>query len=169
MLKSRCSILLVFFAFTFASINTPLSKEVDENKTKIDWVPYSSGMAQAKARDKAVFLFFCADWCTNCAKMEKETFKDNSVIEYLNANFISIKVKIDREHDIANKYRVRGLPTIILIYQNGKSSGLLPGYFSADRLLGLLKKLKRVLSNKSSFAKHISLVLGTNHSGPGNQ
>jgi thioredoxin-related protein len=97
-------------------------------------------MNQAKEQNRAVLLFFCADWCATCIKMEKETFKNKSVISYLKTNFISIKVKFDRQQKIANKYRVRGLPTTVLINSNGKKSGPLPGYISADRLLGLLKK-----------------------------
>lgn len=142
LLKSRLFIFLVFLAVIFASTKTQHTKGIDTYGTKINWMSYSSGITQAKARNHSIFLFFYADWCFNCAKMEKETFQDNSIIEYLNAHFISIKIKFDREQKIANEYHVRGLPTIVLVDPNDNSSRQLPGFFSADRLMGLLKEYK---------------------------
>lgn len=137
----NCVTLYVFLIFITASIVAPDSKAEGEKTNQVNWMAYASGMAQAKEQNKAVLLFFCADWCTTCIKMEKETFKDKSILAYLNANYISIKVKFDREQKIANKYRVRGLPTTVLIGTNRKESGPLLGPITADKLLGLLKKV----------------------------
>ena len=143
-LKSRLFILIIFSTFLLASINKPLSKETDKNGAEINWTSYSAGITQAKATNKALFLYFYTDWCFNCAKMEKETFKSDPIIVYLNANFISIRVKFDREQKIANQYCVRGIPTTVLIDPKGSNSSCqLPGFLSAKRLISLLKEFKR--------------------------
>lgn len=69
----------------------------------VEWQSYSTGMELAKNNNKAVFLHFYATWCGYCAKMEKDSFQDNSIAEYLNDNFISIRVDVDKEQNIAEK------------------------------------------------------------------
>jgi len=73
--------------------------------------------------------------------MAKETFQDHSVIAYLNANFISVRVNSDRERKIAASYGVRGVPTTWFLKENGEKIGSLPGYIPPDKLLSILKKV----------------------------
>ncbi|MFC1857423.1 thioredoxin family protein [Thermodesulfobacteriota bacterium] len=142
MSKSHGAILITVLVCALVSAKTPHSKELDKDKNIINWVPYSSGIAQAKVNNKPVFLHFYADWCAFCTKMAKETFKDRTVIKHLNANFISIRVDYDKEKDIAEEYRVRGFPTSILIDSKGKRRRTIPGYISAEKLLAKLKKIE---------------------------
>lgn len=76
----------------------------------IDWKPYKQGMVLARQQNKKVFLHFRADWCVYCDQMEQTTFKDSSVVQFLNNHFISIKVDGDRERSIAKTHRVTGYP-----------------------------------------------------------
>ena len=107
----------------------------------IEWQPYSSGMDSAKNNNKAIFLHFYAKWCGYCAKMEKESFQDDSIAEYLNENFISIRVDVDKEQNIAEKYGVFALPTTYFFSSSGEKLGSVPGYLSKDRLMTILKKI----------------------------
>ncbi len=118
---------------------------------KIQWQNYEKGIAMAKAQGKKVFLYFHADWCGYCTKMKKTTFKDNSVIRYLNDNFIAISVDSDREKKIAGSYGVRGLPTYWLLKEDSTKLSSLPGYVDAERLLVVLKYIKTESYGKMSF------------------
>ena len=71
---------LVFLALTLYFVAMPLSNAGDKKKKQVNWIPYASGMNQAKEQNKPVLLFFCADWCTTCIKMEKETFNNIMVV-----------------------------------------------------------------------------------------
>ena len=134
-LKRITIFLLVCFILNAATI------ESISAQSSIEWQPYSNGMDSAKNNKKSVFLHFYAKWCGYCAKMEKESFQDNSIAEYLNENFISIRVDVDKEQNIAEKYNVFALPTTYFFTSSGENLGSVPGYISKDRLMAMLKKV----------------------------
>jgi len=51
---------------------------------------YTEALAKAKEENKPVFLDVYAGWCGPCKKLKKTTFKDETVGEYFNKNFICI-------------------------------------------------------------------------------
>jgi thioredoxin-related protein len=105
----------------------------------IQWLSYAEGMQRGKAENKKVFLVFDADWCRYCLKMEKETFAKPTVIAYVNRNFIPISVNSDKEPEIAEKYKVRGLPSTWFISEAGEPIANRPGYIAPDEMLKILK------------------------------
>jgi thioredoxin-related protein len=105
----------------------------------IQWVSYDEGRQRGEAENKKVFLVFNADWCRYCLKMEKETFRNPTVIAYINRNFVPVSVDSDREQAIAEKYDVRGLPSTWFISEKGDRIGNRPGYIPADEMLKILK------------------------------
>ncbi len=107
----------------------------------IEWQSYTTGMDLAKKNSKSVFLHFYATWCSYCTKMEKESFQDDSIAEYLNDNFVSIRVDVDKEQNIADMYNVFGLPTTYFFSSSGENLGSVPGYISKDRLMTMLKEI----------------------------
>ena len=105
----------------------------------IQWFTYDEGMQRGKAQNKKVFLVFHADWCRYCLKMEKETFAKPTVIAYVNRNFIPISVNSDKQPDIAEKYKVRGLPMSWFLSETGEPIANRPGYIAPDDMLKILK------------------------------
>ena len=104
----------------------------------IKWYPYEEGMALGKSDGKKTFISFYADWCQYCRKMEKQTFKDPSIVSFLNENFIAIRVDVERERRIAAQYQISPLPDTWFISENGEIIGNKPGYMTAKELLPVL-------------------------------
>ena len=104
-------------------------------KHEINWYSYDKGIAAGKAEDKKIFLHFFADWCAYCKIMKNKTFKDASVVSYLNKNFISIKVNSDQERELAQKYRVRGLPTNWFLKETDEKIASRPGYIPPSEMI----------------------------------
>ena len=65
-------------------------------------------------------LKFSADWCRPCKKLT-ETL-DQMVLPYVVEN-----KDIDKEPDMASGYAVRGVPTMILVDEEGKEQSRLVG------------------------------------------
>nr|CBX27362.1 hypothetical protein N47_H21840 [uncultured Desulfobacterium sp.] len=105
----------------------------------IKWHKYEEGMKSGKNSQKKVFLFFYSDFCRYCKEMESKTFKNTSVIDAVNNNFIPVKVNTDKEQNIAEEYGVRGLPSIFFISEKGEITNKYPGYIPSDMLLIALK------------------------------
>ena len=130
-----CHVLVVLFCL---STWLPISAVAADS---INWRTYDEGMALGKTKKKKVFLHFYANWCFYCRKMAKETFKDPSVVSYLNQNFISIRVDSDKHRRTASVYGVRALPSTWFLTEKGEKIGNLPGYLPPGRLLQVLKQI----------------------------
>jgi thioredoxin-related protein len=115
---------------------------------QIQWYSYEEGMALGASERKKVFLNFHADWCKFCQTMDRQTFRDTGIISYLNSNFISIKVDVEREKSIAKKYNINPLPDSWFLSDTGEPIGNKPGFLSANDLMPIL-----MFINTESFLK----------------
>lgn len=128
-------VLLVFLIVTPGS----LVPAKDSSAAGIKWYPYQEGLALGKQESKKVFLTFYADWCSYCHKMDKESFSNPAVVDYLNRHFISIKANSDKEDKLARDFFVRGLPSSWFLTAKGEKIAGQPGYIPPKQLLELLR------------------------------
>ena len=71
----------------------------------VDWYPWSEKPFElAKKYNKPVFLSIGYSSCHWCHVMEKESFSDQTIAEYMNEHFISIKVDREERPDIDSIY-----------------------------------------------------------------
>lgn len=83
----------------------------------------------AIAGQKLQVVYFTATWCPPCKKMKAETWVDESVESWVDANAIVTPVDTDEQPALASQYRVRGIPTTVVILGDkeiGRTSGYLP-------------------------------------------
>ncbi len=118
---------------------------------QIQWYSYEEGMALSASEHKKVFLSFHADWCKFCQTMDRQTFRDAGIISYLNSNFISIKVDVEREKSIAKKYNINPLPDSWFLSDKGEPIGNKPGFLSAGDLMPILQFIKTESFLKMSY------------------
>lgn len=71
----------------------------------VDWYPWGpEAFGRAVSEDKPIFLSIGYSTCHWCHVMEKESFEDDEVAEFLNRNFIAIKVDREERPDIDHIY-----------------------------------------------------------------
>lgn len=109
---------------------------------KLTWQPFDAAtVEQAVAAGRPVIVDFFADWCAPCRELDENTFSDPRVAARL-ASYDRFKVDLTRStgpnRKLAEKYGVRGVPTVIL-YRGGREVARLTGFESPDRFLGRLK------------------------------
>ena len=117
----------------------------------VSWLSYDEGMTLGKSQKKKIFINFFATWCSFCKMMDTKTFKDAAVIDYLNAHFITVKVDVDKDRDVAAQYNIRPLPDMWFISEKGEAIGNKPGYISAEEMLPVLKFIKTDSYLKMSY------------------
>jgi uncharacterized protein YyaL (SSP411 family) len=71
----------------------------------VDWYPWGEGAFNQAAKDgKPVFLSIGYSACHWCHVMAHESFEDKRIADYLNENFISVKVDREERPDIDHIY-----------------------------------------------------------------
>ena len=71
----------------------------------VDWWEWSAeAFDEARRRDVPIFLSIGYSACHWCHVMAHESFEDQGIAEYLNANFVSIKVDREERPDIDSVY-----------------------------------------------------------------
>ncbi len=108
----------------------------------IQWKNYDKALVLAKENNKKTFLYFYADWCTYCRKVENSVFTDEEIVRYLNSHFISAQVNGDNRKEVVSDYDIRGYPTFWFLGEDSSKLNYLPGYVSKDQFLMVLKYIK---------------------------
>lgn len=88
--------------------------------------------------DTPVLVDFFADWCGPC-KTQSSILKDLS--GELDGNAKIIKIDVDKNQNIASRFKVRNIPTLIL-FKNGQEVWKKAGVSSAEELQNVIKQHK---------------------------
>jgi thioredoxin-related protein len=108
---------------------------------KIEWMKFEEAVKANDFSPKMLFVDVYTDWCGWCKKMDKDTFTDPKVIEYINANFYAVKLNAEEtkrtfnfmgkeynEAQMAAAMRVRSYPNFVIIDSTLQNITQMPGY-----------------------------------------
>ena len=96
----------------------------DEWMTDVD-----KALAKAKEDKKPVMVEFTgSDWCPPCIMMQKKVFSQKEFLTKASEKFILVKIDIPnsdpelkkKNSKVLDKYKVQGVPTVILFGEDGK-------------------------------------------------
>jgi thioredoxin-related protein len=115
------------------------------DKNKLKWMAFDEGMAEAQRTGKKVMIDVYTDWCGWCKRMDKDTYADNGVADYLNKKYVAIKLDAESgtalryrgksytEQELAAAFGISGYPSIIFLGHDGEPITVYPGYADADK------------------------------------
>ncbi|MFM9948507.1 MAG: thioredoxin family protein [Saprospiraceae bacterium] len=148
----RIALVLAFQLLTVAAL---MAQQGGMKFTERAW---SDLLAKAKASDQIIFMDAYTTWCGPCKMMSKNVFTDKEVGDYYNANFINVKMDMEKGEgiDLASKYEVRAYPTLLFIDGDGAIVHRAVGYHEAAAFVELGKKAKdptsRISGMKARYA-----------------
>jgi thioredoxin-related protein len=98
--------------------------------------------SKAQKENKAVLIVFQgSDWCGPCMKLEEKVWKDETFNKQADKAYIMVQVDFpksrknklskeqsNRNEKVADKYKIEGFPTVIVLDSKGKEKGRF-GYY----------------------------------------
>ena len=162
---------LAFTAFTFISKN-------ESPAEKVKWLTWQEAAELNKKTPKKIMVDVYTDWCGWCKVMDRETFTDEKVAEYLSKNFYCVKLDAEMKEAIdfnghkfeyiANQGRNgvhtlayslldgnMGYPSIVYLTETFERVSISPGYKKPDQLMNELKYTAEEIYKKQSWNEYV--------------
>ncbi|MFI5135307.1 MAG: thioredoxin family protein [Chitinophagales bacterium] len=123
--------------FSALLISSSLLAEV--NFQTLDW---QQAKDQCKKESKFLFVDCYTEWCGWCKVMDKQTFPDAQVSQFMNDHFVSVKIDMEKGFgiDLSHKYNVTGYPTFLVFNPSGDLVNVSLGYQDTAPFLAMLKE-----------------------------
>ncbi|MFD1293441.1 thioredoxin family protein [Lutibacter holmesii] len=138
------------------------------NAQEIKWLTFEEAVAAQKENPKKIIMDAYTSWCGWCKKMDKETFKNKDVVNYINEHFYAVKFDAEgnetinfkgREytnpnydpnvsrgrnssHQLSQYFSIRSFPTIVYLDEEANLISPIPGYKTPQQLELFLKTFK---------------------------
>lgn len=131
---------------------------------EIKWMSLDDALALQKKKAKPIFMDVYTDWCGPCKMLDKNTFHDATVVDFINKNYYAVKFNAEGNstltykgatysnpgfdpnrkgrnsaHDFTKLLKVQGYPSMYVIDKNGEVQNPIVGYRSPEELLRDLK------------------------------
>jgi thioredoxin-related protein len=120
--------------------------------------------AKAKSENKYIFMDVFATWCGPCKEMSDKVFPKEEVGNFINPNFIAVKVQMDQTKEdkdevkswyadakaIGKQYQVTAYPTVLFFAPSGELVGRALGYKEANDLIA---EAKAAMANSAESGK----------------
>jgi thiol:disulfide interchange protein len=138
MKKAFTPLLIVFAGFAIVMAVSCFNRQ-QGGEEKIPWRhDLPDARKEAAAAHKPVLAYFTATWCGPCQEMHRTTWS-NAKVETALQSFVPVKIDVDQQSKLAGQYGVDGIPTYMILDDQGKPLRSDSGYRDADDFLQWLK------------------------------
>lgn len=132
----------------------------------IKWMTMNEALEAQKENPKKIFMDAYTDWCGPCKLLDKKTFGDQNVIDYVNENYYPVKFNAEgteeityqdfkytnpnyqegrkgrnSQHLLAHALKITGYPTLVFFKENGELIQPVVGYKTPEQLEIYLKMI----------------------------
>ena len=134
------------------------------NAQEINWMTLENAVEAQKTTPKKIFMDAYTVWCGPCKMLDKNTFSNKDVANYINKNFYAVKFNAEgnekvnflgksytnpgfdpkssgrnSSHELSGYFGIRAYPTIVYLDEEAKLIAPIPGYQSPKQLELYLK------------------------------
>ncbi|MBT8265942.1 MAG: thioredoxin fold domain-containing protein [Bacteroidia bacterium] len=151
---------------------------------EINWVTLEEAVELQKKKPKKIIMDVYTKWCGPCKMLDKNTFQNKDVVEYINKHYYAVKfnaegneeitfkganfsnpnydpAKANRRnspHELTRHFNVRAYPTIIFLDENLEFLAPIKGYKNPQQLELYLKLFKnndhKALTTQEAFNEY---------------
>ncbi len=119
---------------------------IPKQTNSVAWEHYSESVVPASFEAKrGMIIDFYADWCIPCKELDAATFSDQRVINET-SNFYTYKADMTKSlspevEALRNKYKIIGVPTVLIINSKGEEVKRITGFVNADEFYTMIKNV----------------------------
>ncbi|WP_298900451.1 thioredoxin fold domain-containing protein [uncultured Psychroserpens sp.] len=121
---------------------------------EINWMTFEEALAAQKKKPKKIMMDVYTNWCGPCKMLDKNTFHNKDVVDYVNENYYAVKFngegnsvvnykgkdyknanykaelknRRNSAHDLTRALGVRAYPTIVYFDEKGEVIQPISGY-----------------------------------------
>ena len=144
------------------------------NAQKINWVTFEEAVALQKKTPKKIMMDVYTSWCGPCKLLDKNTFHNKDVVDYVNKNYYAVKFNAEGNeevhykgqtfsnpkynpalanrrnstHELSRYLQVQAYPTIVFLDEKSDVIAPISGYKTPPELELYLKMFKNDKHNE---------------------
>jgi uncharacterized protein YyaL (SSP411 family) len=163
--------LIHFFAICLSFVLLT-SFSIVPDKKGIQWLTIEQAYAKSKKEPKKILIDIYTDWCGWCKVMDRETFTDKNVVQYVNERYYAVKFDAEQKMDVklgGKKYVYKGrvhelalmltnnkasYPTTVFLEPNFEMIQPLAGYFKAKEFHQIITYFGEDYNKKEPFDQY---------------
>ncbi len=148
------------------------SKKGNKEDGEIQWVSFEEAVRLNEKNPRKIFIDLYTNWCGWCKRMDATTFRDSSIVHYMNEKFYAVKFNAETRDTITfrgkkflynSQYRVNefalslmsgkiaGYPTSIYMDEKYNILTTISSYLKPDQLNPVLKYFGENTYQKTSW------------------
>lgn len=97
----------IFLLFAVAFVSFACNAQTATKKPEIEWITLTEAYNRTQKEPRKTIIDVYTAWCGWCKVMDKNTYTNPALIEYLNKNFYMVKFDAESKQDVmigTNKY-----------------------------------------------------------------
>lgn len=114
-MKNLGYLLLIVLLASFKPIANETTKE-------INWVTMEEAIALQKTVPKKIMMDVYTNWCGPCKMLDKNTFHNDDVVDYVNEHFYAVKFNAEGNDSVTYKDKTFGNPNYDATKANKRNS-----------------------------------------------
>ena len=99
------TILILFGLLSFRAASTTSIEQQDVNPT-ISWMTFEEAMEAVKVEKRKILISVHTEWCGWCKHMDRTTFQDANIVQYINKKFYPVKLDAEQKEEISTPEKV---------------------------------------------------------------
>lgn len=99
--------ILPILLFSAVILSTSCSAQTEKSSASgIQWMSFEQAVALNDKAPRKIFIDVYTGWCGWCKKMDMSTFKDSSVVNYINQHYYAVKLDAETRDTIRFRDKV---------------------------------------------------------------
>jgi len=132
---------ITIMLFLLAVVNVCAEPWAYHRETKINWRQYDKyAFAEAKDKNKPLYIFVYSDECSWCRKFETESLEKQSIRTILEKEFIPVAIDLIKQPELAKNLKVKLVPGNLLLTPGREKLLKFYGFIKEQALYEVLGK-----------------------------